>query len=412
MKKKWDALWINAMLVTCEGSCYGLIEKGALAISDGKIVWVGDMADLSEAARNSAHDVYNAAGLCITPGFIDCHTHIVYAGNRSCEFALRLQGLSYEEIARQGGGIFSTVAKTRNATADELLRESLKRARALQKSGVTTLEIKSGYGLDWDSECKLLYVADEIGKRLSLTVIKTFLGAHTVPIEYRDNRSAYVDLICKKMIPEIAEQKLADAVDVFSENIAFNLEETEQIFKVAKQFGLDIKCHAEQLSDSGSTMLAAKYAAISADHLEHLSEKGVKALALSGKTVAVLLPGAFYFLREKKRPPVDLLKRYRVPIAIASDCNPGTSPIVSLRIILNMACVLFDLTPEEALLAVTQNAARALNIENDYGTLSVGKAADFVVWDISHPRELAYGIGDDPLYQLIKHGKIILQNEL
>lgn len=409
MKKTWDALWINAMLVTCEGS-YGLIEDGALAINDGKIAWVGEMAHLNASARKSTRDVYNAAGFCITPGFIDCHTHIVYAGNRAHEFALRLQGLSYEEIARLGGGIFSTVSVTRNASEDELLRESLKRARTLQKSGVTSLEIKSGYGLDWDSECKLLRVADEISKRLSLTVIKTFLGAHAIPIEYRDNRKGYVDLICEKMIPEIAQQKLANAIDVFSENIAFNLKETEQIFKAAKQFGLPIKCHAEQLSNSGSAMLAAKYAAISVDHLEHLSERGVKELALSGKTVAVLLPGAFYFLREKKRPPIDLLKKYRVPIAIASDCNPGTSPIVSLRIILNMACVLFDLTPEEALLAVTQNAARALNIENDYGSLTVGKVADFVVWDVSHPRELAYYIGDDPLHQLIKNGNIILNN--
>lgn len=388
--KKWDALLINGLLATCEQDDIGLIKRGAIASLDGKIAWCGSMEDLPHLPETLAQQVHDLHGACVTPGFIDCHTHLVYAGNRANEFVLRLQGKTYEDIARQGGGIQSTVAATRAASYEDLLQVSLQRAKALCASGVTTLEIKSGYGLDWQTEVKMLRVAKEIGKLLSITVKRTFLGAHTIPAAYRAaNPDAYVNLICDEMIPRVAKEKLADAVDVFCENIAFNLVQTERIFKVATQHGLGIKCHAEQLSASGAAALAAKYHALSVDHLEHLTRAGVQALAKAG-TVAVLLPGAFYFLREKQLPPIALLREYGVPMAIASDCNPGTSPVLSLQIIMNMACTLFRLMPEEALLGVTRHAAKALGIEKTHGTLTVGKVADFIVWDVADPVELVY----------------------
>jgi len=389
--KKYDTLWTNAHLATCEGG-YGLIENAALAEKDGRIAWVGKMSDLAGKPEKLADTVTDVEGRCITPGLIDCHTHLVYGGNRANEFEMRLKGVSYEEIARQGGGIQSTVAATRALSQDELLEQSLPRARALCDNGATTLEIKSGYGLDMATEINMLRVAKDIGEELDVRVCKTFLGAHTVPLEYKQNPDAYVDYVCEKMIPQLVEENLVDAVDVFCENIAFNLAQTERIFQTAQKFNLRVKCHAEQLSDSGSAALAAKYNALSVDHLEHVSEAGIKAIAESG-TVAVLLPGAFYFLRETKLPPVDLLRQYKVPMAIASDCNPGTSPVTSLPLVMNMACVLFRLTPEEALLGVTQHAAKALGLEKDIGTLTVGKRAEIVIWDVKHPRELAYYVG-------------------
>jgi imidazolonepropionase len=328
---------------------------------------------------------------------------LVYAGNRANEFEARLQGVTYEEIARQGGGIQSTVNATRKASEEELFSQSIIRAQALLNSGVTTLEIKSGYGLDWPTELKILQVAKRIEDTLPITVFKTFLGAHTIPAEYRGKTDQYVDLICDEMIPQIAKEKLASAVDVFCEKIAFNIQQTERIFQAAKANGLGIKCHAEQLSDSGSVMLAAKYKALSVDHLEHASDAGIKAISTSG-TVAVLLPGAFYFLRETKLPPIALLRKHRVPMAIATDCNPGTSPIMSLLIMLNMACTIFRLTPNEALAGVTRNAAKALGIETTHGTLTVGKVADFAIWDVEHAAELAYYMGNNPLFQLVKNG--------
>lgn len=406
MHAKWDDLWVNGCVVTCE-QAYGLVPDAALAVSGGKIAWVGPVKELPGAPRSLAKHVHDAEGVCITPGFIDCHTHIVYAGNRVNEFEQRLNGMTYEEIARQGGGIQSTILATRAATAEELFKQSLTRVLALLASGVTTIEIKSGYGLDLTTELKILQVATLLENSLPVTVSKTFLGAHIIPEEYADSQQTYVDLLCNKMIPLVAEKKLANAVDVFCEKIAFDLQQTEMIFQTAVQFGLAIKCHAEQLSDLGASVLAAKYHALSVDHLEYTSKEGVRAIAESG-SVAVLLPGAFYFLRETKRPPIELLRAHRVPIAIASDCNPGTSPITSLLIILNMSCILFGLTPEEALLGVTCNAAKALNMESSHGTLTVGKAADFALWDINHPAELCYYLGANPLKQLIKNGTRII----
>lgn len=404
--KQWDAMWCNGSIVTCEGGLK-LIEKAALAVKDGVIAWVGPMSALPCAAQECADLIYDLEGGCLTPGLIDCHTHIVYAGNRAREFELRLEGASYEDIAKQGGGIQATVEKTRLASEEALFEQSYPRALALRSSGVTTLEIKSGYGLDFATESKMLRVAAQLGAALDLTVKRTFLGAHTIPKEFKDKPDAYVELVCHEMVPMMAEQKLAERVDVFCESIAFNLTQTEQIFRAAQQHGLGITCHSEQLSDSSSAALAAKYNAQSVDHLEYVNEKGVKALAAAG-TVAVLLPGAFYCLRETKLPPLALLREHHVPIAIASDSNPGTSPILSLLVILNMACTLFRLTPEEALLGVTLYAARALGIAKTHGSLTVGKVADLAWWQVKYPAELAYTIGGDPLRQLVKAGKPIV----
>lgn len=402
MTKQYDSFWINGKIVTCEQG-YGLIEQGGIAVKDGKIVWVGPMHSLDESPENLANHVYDLEGRCLTPGFIDCHTHLVYAGNRAHEFEARLQGVSYEEIARLGGGIQSTVTATRAATDEELFSQSIVRARALLSSGVTILEIKSGYGLDWDTELKILRVAKRIESVLPITVKITFLGAHIIPPEYRDKADQYVDLVCNEMIPRVAKEQLASAVDVFCEKIAFNIQQTKRLFQTAKDHGLAIKCHAEQLSDSGSVTLAAQYRALSVDHLEYASKESIQAISNSG-TVAVLLPGAFYFLRETQYPPIDWLREHQVPIAIASDCNPGTSPIMSLLIILNMACTLFRLTPMEALLGVTCHAAKALGMHTTHGSLTVGKIADFAIWNIDHPAELAYYLGSNPLYKLIKNG--------
>jgi len=405
-KKTWDAIWINAMIATCAQG-YGLIAEGAIAVKDKKIAWVGAMKDLPAEWDDTTEKIYDVQGKCLTPGLIDCHTHLVFAGNRSHEFEMRLQGVSYEDIARQGGGIVSTVKATRAVSEKELLRQSLKRARALRDSGATTIEIKSGYGLDTDAEFKMLRVAKQIEEQLSISVRRTFLGAHCLPPDYDGDKEAYIQFICAEMLPKIGNDKLADSVDVFCEKIAFTLPQTERVFKAAQEYGLPVKCHSEQLSDSNSAQLAAQYGALSVDHLEHVSEEGVKALVQAG-TVAVLLPGAFYFLRETKLPPVDLLRQYSIPIAIASDCNPGTSPITSLTLVMNMACVLFRLTPEEALLGVTLQAAKALGINADYGSLEIGKQADLAVWDVTHPAELAYYAGLNPLEQLVKGGEILL----
>ena len=403
MNDQWDALWINGLLATCEQG-YGLIEQGAIAVKDGKIAWIGETKAIT-ARDKSATQIYDLQGRCLTPGLIDCHTHLIFGGNRAQEFAERLQGVSYEDIARRGGGIQSTVSATRLMSEEELLQVSLQRAKALLASGVTTLEIKSGYGLDLATEIKILRVAKQIETLLPITIYKTFLGAHTLPHEYRDQAEAYLDLVCEEMLPVIAQEKLAEAVDVFCEKIAFNLTQTERVFRAAKQYGLAVKCHAEQLSASGSAALAVKHQALSVDHLEYLSTEGVQILS-QANTVAVLLPGAFYFLRETQLPPITALRAHQVPIAIASDCNPGTSPILSLLCIMNMACTLFRLTPEEALLGVTQQAAKALNLHHTHGTLSVGKVADFAIWDVSHPVELAYYLGNHPLWKTVKNGKI------
>ncbi|MDR3477146.1 MAG: imidazolonepropionase [Gammaproteobacteria bacterium] len=403
---QWDSLYINGQIATMadEQSCpYGLLRDSALAIKDGLIAWVGPMQSLPDMPERLAKTIYDLAGRCVTPGLIDCHTHLVYAGNRYYEFELRLQGASYETIARADGGISSTVTATRMASFEDLLEQSLKRAKHLVAEGVTTIEIKSGYGLNLDTELKILRVAKRIGEILPVTVSLTFLGAHSLPLEYKDKPDEYIDSVCHDMLPVIVGENLVNSVDVFCENIAFDLAQTERVFKTAREFNLGVKCHAEQLSDMGGAALAAQYNAVSVDHLEFLSAAGVDAMAKSG-TVAVLLPGAFYFLRETHLPPIDLLRKAGVPIAIATDCNPGTSPVTSLLLMLNMASTLFRLTPEEALKGVTRYAAKALGLQATHGTLSVGKVADFVVWDIEHPAELVYHIGFNPLIMAVKDG--------
>ena len=404
---KIDALWVNIHLATMtENAPYGMIENGVLAINAGKIVWAGKRIALPADIESAARQVYDGEGGWVTPGLVDCHTHLVYAGSRAREFELRLQGATYEEIARQGGGIRSTVNATREADEESLLNQSCPRLAALLQEGVTTVEIKSGYGLDLETERRMLRVARELGEKYPVTVVPTYLGAHALPPEFEGRRDEYIDFVCHTVMPEVADQQLAVAVDAFCESIGFTLQQTERVLKAAQKLGLAVKLHAEQLSDSQGTALAARYGALSTDHLEYVSEEGVRAMSASG-TVAVLLPGAFYFLRETRLPPLDLLRRHLVPIALSTDCNPGSSPVTSLLLILNMACTLFKMTPEEALAGVTRNGARALGLQDRIGTLEPGKDADFVVWDIDEPAELAYRIGFNPQKQVVRQGKLI-----
>jgi len=384
---------------------YGLIDDGALALAgNGRVAWVGPRSALPEDLA-AAEQIYDAGGRLITPGLIDCHTHLVYAGNRAREFEMRISGAHYADIARAGGGILSTVRSTRAAASEDLEKASERRLRALAASGVTTIEIKSGYGLDRDTELEMLRAARALGARCDVRVRTTYLGLHARPPEFADP-DAYVDFVVDEMLPTIAAEHLADAVDAFCETIGFNAAQTVRYFEAARALGLPVKLHADQLSDGGGAALAARYGALSADHLEHASEAGLAALAAAG-TVAVLLPGATYFLREKQLPPIAALRRLGIPIAIASDCNPGTSPLVSLPLALNLACVLYGLTPEEALAGATRNAARALGCSETLGTLSPGRVADFVVWDAEHPAEVAYGIGTNPVHTIVRAGRIL-----
>ncbi|HXD38613.1 MAG TPA: imidazolonepropionase [Rhodanobacter sp.] len=391
-ESRWDRLLLNATLATFAGDApYGLIEHGAIALHHGRIAWLGRMDALPDAPAALAVAVESLDGALVTPGLIDCHTHLVFGGDRAHEFDMRLNGASYEEIARAGGGIVASVNATRAASEEQLFAQSLPRAQALRADGVTTLEIKSGYGLDLDSERRMLRVARRIGRELGISVRTSFLGLHALPPEYRDRRDVYVSLVCDTLLPALAAEGLVDAVDAFCESIGFSREETRRVFERAKQLGLPVKLHAEQLSDLDGAALVAEYGGLSADHLEHLGEAGIRAMAAAG-TVAVLLPGAFYALRETKRPPVDLLHQHGVPMAIATDCNPGTSPLLSLRLAAGMACTLFRLTPEEALRGVTVNAARALGL-HDRGTLAPGQQADMVIWNVKQPAALCYWIG-------------------
>ncbi|MBT7950553.1 MAG: imidazolonepropionase [Gammaproteobacteria bacterium] len=402
-EQHWDAIWINANIATFSISTedYGVMENAALAIKDGRIAWLGSVAEATQFKADETHD---ADGHWITPGLIDCHTHLVYAGNRAREFEMRLNGASYEELQKAGGGILSTVKATRAASEDELLEASVKRLESLKREGVTTVEIKSGYGLELETEIKMLKVARKIGDNdKQVDVVTTFLGAHALPPEYQNNSDAYIEHIVDDMLPAVHEEKLADAVDGFCEGIGFSPEQIERVFTKAGELELPVKLHAEQLSDLNGAALAARYKALSADHLEYISESGVKAMADAG-SVAVLLPGAFYILREKQLPPVQLFREHAVPMAIATDANPGSSPITSLLTVLNMACTLFSLTPAEALAGVTRNAASALGLEDDRGTLEIGKRADFILWDIDHPSELVYMIGANPCVSVIKNG--------
>jgi imidazolonepropionase len=400
-KPAWDALWINVHLATMAApGSYGEIRDGAIAVRDGRIAWLGPRSALPPHQAAVTHD---GEGCWLTPGLIDCHTHIVYAGSRSDEFEARLNGATYEEIARRGGGIMSTVRATRAASEDALLEASLPRVRHLLAEGVTTLEIKSGYGLDTDTERKMLRVARQLGSTLPVRVRTTFLGAHALPPEHAGEPDRYVDMVCDEMLPALAAEGLVDAVDAFCEKIGFSSEQTARVFEAARRHGLPVKLHAEQLSDQGGAALVARYGGLSADHLEYLSAEGIAAMAKAG-TVAVLLPGAFYFLRETKLPPVQALRDAGVPVAVSTDCNPGTSPMTSLLLAMNMACTLFRMTPQEALAGVTVHAAKALGLADQAGSLEVGKLADFALWKIERPGELAYAIGGNPCWQVVNGG--------
>ena len=381
----------------------GVVERGAVASGgDGRILFAGPEADLPLAIPGA--ETVDCGGRWITPGLIDCHTHLVHGGDRAAEFEMRLNGASYEEIARAGGGIVSTVKATRAASADELYASADRRLASLMAEGVTTVEIKSGYGLETETESRQLAVARRLGLTRPVTVRTTFLGAHALPVEFRGEADAYVDLVAGPMLAAIRAAELADAVDVFTERIAFDLPQTRRVFEAARALGLPVKIHAEQLSCMGGAALAAECGALSADHLEYLDEAGAEAMARAG-TVAVLLPGAFYFLRETKLPPVDLLRRAGCRIALATDCNPGSSPMTSLLLALNMGCTFFRLTPEEALLGVTRHAARALGLQDEAGALEPGKWCDLAIWDIERPAELAYRIGFNPLHSRIWRGR-------
>ncbi|MGB1201378.1 MAG: imidazolonepropionase [Cognaticolwellia aestuarii] len=406
--QQWQTLWINVNLATMsDGSnSYGAIENGALAIANGKIAWLGTMSDLS-ASEYKAEQVIDGKGAWLTPGLVDCHTHLVFGGNRANEFEMRLEGKSYQEIANAGGGIVSTVTATRAASESELFQSAFKRLAAMHQQGVTTIEIKSGYGLDSENEIKMLQVAGQLAKSLPVTVRKTFLGAHALPAEYQDRADDYIKFVCEDMLPKVASLQLADAVDVFCEGIGFSLAQTEQVFAAAKKYHLPVKVHAEQLSNLGGTALAAKYQALSSDHIEFLDEAGVIAMKSADMT-AVLLPGAFYFLRETQLPPIELLRKHKVSMAVATDANPGTSPINSLQLMLNMACTFFRLTPVEALAGVTCHGAKALGLANSKGQLAVGYDADIACWDIKQPAELCYQFGVNPLSQLMQAGKIVI----
>ena len=398
-----DRIWRGARLATLDPSMPGLgvIENGAIATKDSRIVWIGRETDMPAFQARERIDL---GGRWVTPGLIDCHTHLVYGGNRAHEFEQRLAGASYEEIAKAGGGIVSTVKATRAASREQLIAETRPRLDALMREGVTTVEIKSGYGLDLATERKQLEAARALVARRQIAVATTFLGAHALPPEANGDKDAYIDLVCRDMIPAIAAEGLADAVDAFMEGIAFSAEQTARVFEAAKAYRLPVKLHADQLSNLGGAALAARYHALSADHLEYTDAEGAAAMARSG-TVAVLLPGAFYFIREKQPPPVELLRKAGTAIAIATDSNPGSSPLTSPLLTMNMAATLFRLTVDECIIGMTRNAARALGRLDSVGTLEVGKFCDLAIWDIERPAELVYRIGFNPLHQRVWRGQ-------
>jgi imidazolonepropionase len=400
---RWDGLLLDAKLATLRDDlgAYGAIEDGALGWKDGVIVFAGPRGSLDDAPEALAEVVRSAQGRWVTPGLVDCHTHTVFAGTRAPEFERRLQGASYEQIAREGGGIVSTVRATRAASEDDLLAQSLRRAQALVADGVTTLEIKSGYGLDLESERRMLTVARRIGDALGITVRTTYLGAHALPPEFAGRADAYIEQVCA-WLPQLHAEGLVDAVDAFCEGIGFTPVQTRRVFAAARELGLPVKLHADQLSDLGGAALCAEVGALSADHIEWTSEDAVRAMAAAG-TVAVLLPGAFHVLRETKLPPIEALRAHGVPMAVATDLNPGTAPVLSLRLAMAMACTHFRLTPEEALRGATVHAARALGLA-DRGRLAIGQRADFVEWDIGHPAELCYWLGGNLAHRVTRGG--------
>ena len=401
---RWDLLLTDARIATMRRDVAGfdVIENGAVAISDGLIAWAGDAA---EQPRESAVATRSLDGLWVTPALIDCHTHLVFGGDRAAEFEQRLAGASYEDIARAGGGILATGAATRAASADELFAAALPRLDALIASGVATIEIKSGYGLDVDSELKMLEVARRLGTERGVTVVTTLLAAHAIPPEHADDADGWIDVVCNELIPAAAERGLADAVDAYCETIAFDSAQVARVFDTARAQGIPVKLHADQLSDGGGAALAARYAALSADHLEYSSNAGVAAMAAAG-TAAVLLPGAFLTLNETQLPPIAALRRHGVPMAVATDCNPGTSPLTSAREAMALASRLFRLTPEECLAGTTREAALALGLD-DRGIIAAGMRADLAAWDISHPRDLGYWLGRNSLQHLFVAGRTV-----
>jgi imidazolonepropionase len=400
-----ETIWHNARLATlAEGRPgVGVIELGAIAAREGRIAFVGPQDEVPAAWRDGAR-VIDCESRWITPALIDCHTHLVYGGDRAHEFELRLAGATYEQIARQGGGILSTVRATRAATEDELMRSALRRLDALIAEGVGTVEVKSGYGLDLAAERKSLKVARQLAEQRRVTVRTTFLGAHAVPPEYADKRASYVASVADDMLPALAGEGLVDSVDGFCENIAFTRDEIARVFEAAQRAELPVKLHADQLSNSGGASLAAEFGALSADHLEYADEAGLAAMAKAG-VVAVLLPGAYYVLRQRQPPPIDLMRKHRLGMAVATDANPGTSPMTSLLLALNMAATLFELTVDECLAGATRNAARALGLESETGTLEIGKWADLAIWDIERPAELVYRLGFNPLHARVWRGQ-------
>lgn len=390
-----DTLWINANIATMTVSehPYGLMKNAAIAIHGGLIQWLGSMSDLPDNYAQLCTTIQDCHGQLVTPGLIDCHTHLVHGGNRAKEFEMRLNGASYEEIANAGGGIVSTVAATREASEPELYDQSAPRLEAMMAEGATTIEIKSGYGLNLEDELKMLRVAHQLKRDYPVNIVTTFLGAHALPTEYTGRSDDYINYLCNTVLPAVAAEGLADQVDAFCEGIGFSPAQVDRVFAAAQNHDLPIKLHAEQLSDLKGAVLAAKQGALSVDHLEYLCDEDVPVLA-ANKTVAVLLPGAFYYLRETKLPPLAALRQHGVPIALATDNNPGSSPISSLPLVMNMACTLFRMTPEEALAGVTRHAAQALGLQNKVGTLIVGKQADLVCWKAKEPAELSYRMGD------------------
>ncbi|HWY48824.1 MAG TPA: imidazolonepropionase [Bryobacteraceae bacterium] len=380
-----------------------ILEPGAIAIQADRVIWIGNDGEIPRELSAAAPRTYDLARRWITPGLVDCHTHLIYGGCRADEFRMRLSGKSYEQITRAGGGINSTVRATRLASEESLFSQAARRLRALIAEGVTAVEVKSGYGLNLDDERKMLKVARRLGESFSVTVYTTFLGAHALPPEFSGRPDDYISSICNEIMPALHGEGLVDAVDVFCENIAFSISQAERVFKRALELGLPVKIHAEQLTNMGAARLAARYHALSADHLEHLDEAGVLAMK-SGGVVAVLLPCASYFLRETRQPPVELMRQHNIPLAIATDSNPGTSPTTSILLAMNMACTLFRMTPAEALAGVTRHAARALGKSDSHGLLAAGRYADFCVWDIDSLSELAYWIGFNPLHVVVQHG--------
>ena len=404
----WDSLWIDVNVATMvPGQApYGAIREGAVAVQDGRIAWVGRQAELPADPGRCAGRVHRMDGAWLTPGLIDCHTHLVFAGDRLAEFEARRSGATYEELARLGGGIQATVAATRAASTEDLLATARSRLARLARDGVSTVEIKSGYGLDLDTERRMLSTARELGRSSGISVHTTYLGAHAVPPGFPGGADGYVEFICNEALPSLAADGLVDAVDAYCESIAFSAAQVERVFQRARDLDLPVKLHADQLSDCGGAALAARLGALSADHLEYASPAGVAALAEAG-TVAVLLPGAFYALGETRRPPVEELRARGVPMAIATDCNPGSSPVLSLLLMMNMAAHLFRMTPEECLAGVTRSAARALGLDGDRGTIETGKRADLAAWRIRTPAELCYWIGHNPLVSAVAGGRVI-----